>query len=121
MSTLRSFHAWWGYVAIVANGIVGVAALLAWQVKQLRGRWLWLVTIVAEAAMMLQVVVGAILVSSRDYTVPDFHMFYGFLAFLTVGLAYQYRNQMRGRREMLYGLTGLFLMGLGIRAVLQVS
>jgi hypothetical protein len=48
-------------------------------------------------------------------------MFYGFLAFLTVGLAYQYRNQMRGRREMLYGLTGLFLMGLGIRAVLQVS
>ena len=47
-------------------------------------------------------------------------MFYGFLAFLTVGLAYQYRNQMRGRREMLYGLVGLFLMGLGIRAVLQV-
>jgi len=28
---------------------------------------------------------------------------------------------MRGRREMLYGFAGLFLMGLGIRAVLQVS
>ena len=48
-------------------------------------------------------------------------MFYGFLVFITVGLAYQYRFQMRGRREMLYGLTGLFLMGLGIRAVMQVS
>lgn len=121
METLRSFHAWWGYVAIVANGLVGLAALLAWQVTRVRGRWLWIATIAAEAAMMLQVVVGAILVATRDYTVPEFHMFYGFLAFLTVGLAYQYRNQMRGRREMLYGLAGLFLMGLGIRAVLQVS
>ena len=48
-------------------------------------------------------------------------MFYGFLAFLTVGLAYQYRKQMRGRRELLYGLVGLFMMGLGVRAVLQVT
>jgi hypothetical protein len=102
------------------NGLVGLAALLAWQVQQVRGRWLWIATIVAETAMMVQVLVGVIMIASKDYTVPRFHMFYGFLAFLTVGLAYQYRNQMRGRREMLYGLAGLFLMGLGIRAVLQV-
>ena len=121
MSTLRSFHGWWGYVAITVNGLVGLAALLAWRVARVRGRWLWIATIVAEAAMMLQVVVGVVLVASKEYTVPRFHMFYGFLAFLTVGLASQYRNQMRGRREMLYGLAGLFLMGLGIRAVLQVS
>jgi hypothetical protein len=43
------------------------------------------------------------------------------VAFLTVGIAYQYRRQMRGRREMLYGFVGLFLMGLGIRAVLQAG
>jgi hypothetical protein len=48
-------------------------------------------------------------------------MFYGFVAFLTVGIAYQYRRQMRGRSEMFYGLVGLFLMGLGIRAVLQAG
>jgi hypothetical protein len=121
MQALLDFHKTWGYVAIVANGIVGVAALVAWRAKLLRGRWLWIVTIIAEAAMMLQVLVGVILVASKDYTAPRFHMFYGFLAFLTVGLAYQYRGQMRGRRELLYGLAGLFLMGLGIRAVLQVS
>jgi hypothetical protein len=40
---------------------------------------------------------------------------------LTVGLAYSYRQQMRGRRELLYGLVGLFIMGLGIRAVLQAT
>ena len=71
--------------------------------------------------MMLQVLVGVILVSSKEYTAPRFHMFYGFLAFLTVGLAYSYRRQMRGRRELFYGLVGLFIMGLGIRAVLQAT
>ena len=120
METLLDFHKVWGYVAIGANALVGVLALIAWRARAFRGRWLWIATIIAESAMMLQVVVGAILVASKDYTVVRFHMFYGFLAFLTVGLAYQFRNQMRGRREMLYGLAGLFLMGLGIRAVLQV-
>ena len=111
MSTLRSFHIWWGYVAIVVNGLIGLGALLAWRVARVRGRWLWIVTIVAEAAMMLQVVVGVVLVASKDYTVPRFHMFYGFLAFLTVGLAYQYRNQMRGRREMPHTRKGFFGAG----------
>jgi hypothetical protein len=47
-------------------------------------------------------------------------MFYGFVIFITVGLLYQYRGSMKGRLEMLYGFGGLFVMGLGIRAVLQV-
>jgi hypothetical protein len=118
---LRSFHGVWGYVAIVANGLVGVAALIAWRYRKLRGRWLWWSTVTAESMMMLQVLIGVILVSSKEYTAPRFHMFYGFLAFLTVGLAYSYRKQMRGRRELFYGLVGLFIMGLGIRAVLQAT
>jgi len=43
------------------------------------------------------------------------------VAEVTVGLLYQYRAQMKGRQELLYGLGGLFIMGLGIRAVLQVT
>ena len=111
------FHEVWGYVAIGANAIAGVIALVAWRVRSRRAAGgVWIVTIVAEVALMLQVLVGTILVVSKDYVAPRFHMFYGFVAFLTVGLAYQYRRQMRGRREMFYGLVGLFLMGLGIRA-----
>jgi hypothetical protein len=121
MSTLFDFHRVFAWVAIGANAIAGVVCLVVWRARGLRGRWVWWVTLVAEAAMMLQVLVGVILVSSDEYDAPKFHMFYGFLAFLTVGLAYQYRKQMRGRRELLYGLVGLFMMGLGIRAVLQVS
>ncbi|HEY5165389.1 MAG TPA: hypothetical protein VIJ44_05515 [Acidimicrobiia bacterium] len=121
MHALLDFHKIWGYVAIAANGLVGVAALVAWRNPRLRGRWLWISILVAEAAILLQVVVGVILQASKQYKAPNFHIFYGVLAFLTVGLAYQYRLQMRGRRELLYGLVGLFIMGLGIRAVLQVT
>ena len=126
MSTLLDFHEVWGYVAIGLNALAGVIALAAWRWKAARGKYVWIVTIIAESALMLQVLVGTvlvgtILVASKDYVAPRFHMFYGFVAFLTVGIAYQYRRQMRGRREMFYGLVGLFLMGLGIRAVLQAG
>ncbi len=121
METLFDFHRVWGYVAIVMNAVAGIVALIAWRWRSARGKYVWIMTIVAEAALMLQVLVGTILVASKDYVAPRFHMFYGFVAFLTVGIAYQYRRQMRGRREMFYGLVGLFLMGLGIRAVLQAG
>lgn len=81
---------------------------------------MWIATIVAESALLLQVLTGTILVSSKDYTAPRFHMFYGFVAFITIGLAYSYRYAMKGKLEMWYGFVGLFLMGVGIRAVLQV-
>ncbi|HEY7137959.1 MAG TPA: hypothetical protein VIB48_23080, partial [Acidimicrobiia bacterium] len=81
-------------------------------------------TIVAEAAILVQIVAGTIVVATHKELAKQngirFHMFYGFVAFLTVGIAYQYRSSMRGRLEMFYGLVGLFLMGVGIRAVMQV-
>jgi hypothetical protein len=121
---LLSFHKNWGYVAIVLNGLAGLIALAAWQWRRFRGPWVWVTTVVAEVAILVQILAGTILVA-RDKALAKqngirFHMFYGFVAFITVGLAYQYRSSMRGRLEMFYGLVGLFLMGLGIRAVMQV-
>ena len=42
-------------------------------------------------------------------------MFYGFVAFITVGLLYSYKYvwKARGWMELAYGLGGLFIMGLG--------
>jgi hypothetical protein len=119
VSTLLDFHKYWGYVAIGLNAIAGVVALVAWRWRVARGKHVWVVTIIAEAALVLQVLTGTILEVSEDFVAPRIHMFYGFVAFLTVGIAYGYRRQMRGRREMFYGLVGLFLMGLGIRAVVS--
>ena len=39
------------------------------------------------------------------------------MALASVGIIYSYRHQLAGRRYLLYGLGGLFLMGLGIRAM----
>ena len=124
MQTLFNIHKTWGYVCIVLNALAGAYMLVAWKVTRLRGRPVWIATIVAESAILVQVALGTILVAGDETyrkTVPRFHMFYGFLIFVTVGLLYQYRAQMKGRQELLYGLGGLFIMGLGIRAVLQVA
>ena len=117
---LFDIHRAWGYAAIVANFLAGAYTLGAWRWKSWRTRWLWWPTIIAEAMMMIQVFLGVLLVSVQHYEPPRFHMFYGFVAFITVGLAYSYRYAMKGKMEMWYGLVGLFLMGVGIRAVLQV-
>ena len=94
--------------------------IVAWRATRWRGPWVWILTIAAEALFMFDVVIGTVLFAAYDIDVARIHMFYGFLVFITVGLAFQYRESMRGRTELLYGLVGLFLMGLGIRAVFQV-
>ena len=60
---------------------------------------------------------GVGLVAGQDIEAPQFHMFYGFVMIIAVGIIYSYRNQMRQRLYLLYGLGGLFVMGLGIRAM----
>ena len=124
MDTIFKIHRFWGYASIVVNGLAGLYCLAAWKWHALRGKPVWIVTIAAEIAVLIQVLLGTILVAGDDAyrkSVPRFHMFYGFVIFITIGLLYQYRAQMRGRLELLYGLGGLFIMGLGIRAVLQVG
>jgi hypothetical protein len=120
---LFDLHRAWGYAAIVANFVAGVYTLIAWRVPKLRNRWLWWPTIVAEAMMLIQVFLGVLLVSVEDYEPPRFHMFYGFVAFIAIGLLYSYRYVWRAanRMELAYGLGGLFIMGLGIRALLVVT
>jgi hypothetical protein len=119
---LLDIHRVWGYAAIVANALAGLYLLAAWRWKKLRFGWTWWPTIIAESMMMIQVLLGVLLVSAQHYKPPRFHMFYGFVAFITVGLLYSYRYVWRakGWMELAYGLGGLFIMGLGIRAILQV-
>jgi heme A synthase len=120
---LFDLHRAWGYAAIIANFVAGVYTLVAWRVPRLRNRWLWWPTIIAEAMMLIQVFLGVLLVSAEDYEPPRFHMFYGFVAFIAIGLLYSYRYVWRAanRMELAYGLGGLFIMGLGIRALLVVT
>jgi hypothetical protein len=125
VDTILSFHRKFGYVVIVLNALAGLYALGAWRWRRWRSRWVWIATIVAESSILVQIIAGTIVVATHKELAKQngirFHMFYGFVAFLTIGIAYQYRSSMRGRMEMFYGLVGLFLMGVGIRALLQVA
>ena len=68
--------------------------------------------------MFVQVGLGVGLVAGQHIKAPQFHMFYGFVAIIAVGIIYSYRQQLRDHLYLLYGLGGLFVMGLGIRALL---
>ena len=83
-----------------------------------RTRALWWFTAFAELAVFVQVGLGVGLVAGQRIKAPQFHMFYGFVAIIAVGIIYSYRAQLRHRIYLLYGLGGLFVMGLGIRALL---
>ena len=68
--------------------------------------------------MFVEVGLGVWLVARSGREVDDFHQFYGFVALVAIGIIYSYRSQLRERIHLLYGLGGLFIMGLGIRAML---
>ena len=117
-ATLLEFHTGWAWFVIIGNGLAGLWALAA--------NWL---PIAADQ--------GAVVVHGpgraddlrpggprrrpgvgQGFVAPKFHMFYGFVAIIAVAIIYSYRAQMRHRLYLLYGVGGLFLMGLGIRAML---
>jgi hypothetical protein len=118
LASLLDVHKTWAWVVIVGNGLGGVWALGAHWLPGLRTRALWWFTVFVELAVFVQVMLGVGLVAGQHRTVPQFHLFYGFMAIIAVGLLYSYRQQMRYRIYLLYGGGGLFVMGLGIRAVL---
>lgn len=101
--------------------MAGVWALAALRVPSLRRRALWWFTAVAEVAMFVQVVVGVTVMSVDDIRPPQFHMFYGFVAIIAIAIVYSYRHQMKHRIYELYGFGGLFIMGLGIRAMMKAA
>jgi hypothetical protein len=117
-TTLLEFHTSWAWIVIISNGLAGVWALSAHKLTQLRTRALWWFTGLAQITIFAQVTFGVILVNKQKLEFPAFHAFYGFVAIIAVAIIYSYRFQLKSRMYLLYGGGGLFLMGLGIRAML---
>lgn len=101
---------------ITANAAAGCWALAAHWRPGLRSRVLWWSTAAAELAIVAQVILGVVLVQ-QGRQAPEFHLFYGFVALASIGIIYSYRQQLEAWRYLLYGFGGLFLTGLGLRAV----
>jgi hypothetical protein len=115
---ILDIHKAWAWVAIISNGLAGIWALAAHKITPLRTRALWWYTGVAEFNIFIQVTLGVIMVNKNKLEFPAFHAFYGFVAIMAVAIIYSYRHQLKNKTYLLYGFGGLFLMGLGIRAML---
>lgn len=116
---LLDIHATWAWVMIIANGLAGIWALLAWRKPAFRSRAMWWFVIFAQVSVFIQVGLGVAMVSLQKKNPPKFHMFYGFIALIFIAIMYSYRVSMRHRLYAVYGFSGLFLMGLGIRALMK--
>lgn len=116
---IYDLHEIGGPLVIAANGAVGVWALLAHRYEQLRCRLGWVAVVVAQVIVVAQVLAGVVIQLDND-GIGGQHQLYGFAAFASVGIIFAYRNEMRDRPYLLYGLGNLWLMGLGIRAIVLV-
>ena len=116
--TLNDLHTNWAWVVIIGNALAGIWSLSAHKLVSLRTRALWWYIGVAQATMFVQVILGVIMVNRDKAVFPAFHAFYGFVAIIAIAIIYSYRAQLKSRVYLLYGFGGLFIMGLGIRAML---
>ena len=98
--------------------MAGFWALLAHWQENLRYRALWWFTAVAHISIGVQAILGVILIAGEDREINGLHLLYGFLALAAAGIIYSYKSQLAGKKYLLYGLGSLFLMGLGIRAMI---
>ena len=115
---LQDLHKDWAWFVIVGNGLAGVWSLTAHKFEGLRTRALWWFIALVAVSIFVQVGMGVALVNKYKLEFPQFHAFYGFVAIMAVAIIYSYRNQLKPKLYLLYGGGSLFLMGLGIRAML---
>ena len=117
-ANLLEVHTSWSWIMIIGNGLAGLWALVAHKNIALRSRALWWFTGIAQVSVFVQVVLGVAVVNRDKIEYPAFHAFYGFVAIIAIAIIYSYRAQLKSKMYLLYGFGGLFIMGLGIRAML---
>jgi len=121
LDKVLQFHHAWFYVAVVTCGIVGSWGFATAILKRQPPRAFFWARTGAIAAMLIQVAAGVYLYSNGLRPGNSFHVFYGVVIVITLTLAYLYRSTMARRPALTYGILLLFVMGLGIRAWMNVT
>ena len=112
---MAGVHEWFAWVVIGVNAAVGLWALGAHWLPAWRRPQLWWAAGTAHTTVGVQLLLGVLLVAGQDVEANDIHMFYGFLALVGVAVIVSYRH-LSAYRYLIYGLGGLFVMGLALRA-----
>lgn len=114
---IPAVHNAWAWVVVGTNAVVGLWALAAHWWAPARRTALWWAIGAAEVTIVIQVMLGVYMVAGEQRHPDSFHMFYGFVALITVAIIFAYRHTLRPWMYLLYGWGSLFLMGLALRAI----
>ncbi len=114
---MEAFHTTWGWVAVSLAGLAGLAGIVAAVRRRPPARLFWILAGAGMSAMVVQVLAGIVLYL-QDEDPGAFHMFYGFLVLFSLAFAYMYRSQLAKRPALYWGILLLFVMGLGLRAIM---
>ncbi len=118
--TITWFHTQWAWVAIVLAGATGLWGLGLALLRRQPGRPFRMALRASVAAMVLQVATGLVLYATGERP-GTLHVFYGVVIVATFSFAYVYRTQLEERPALRWGVLLLFVMGLGIRAMLTFA
>ena len=113
-----SIHTWFAWVAIGIVGGSGLVALGYHFRRRAVDSVFWILVAASVITMVIQVGLGLI-AFGQDLEPGSIHMFYGFVILLTLTFIYIYRIQFERRPALYWSLALLFMMGLGIRGVLN--
>jgi len=114
---MEAFHTTWGWIAVAWAGLAGLVGLGLAIAKRPPTKPFWVLAGGGMGAMVLQVLAGVVLYVQDDDP-GAFHMFYGFLVLFSLAFGYVYRSQLAKRPALGWGLMLLFVMGLGLRAIM---
>ncbi len=109
------------WVAVAANGLVGLWGLALAATTRVPGRWFFTARTAAITTMLVQIAAGLFLWGRGQRPGNGFHVFYGVVISVTFAIAYVYRPAMARKPALAYGLMLLFVMGLGLRAWANVN
>lgn len=122
LASVQSNYEIFGWLMIFGNAAAGLWSFIAHRFEKIRIHALWWFTSMAQVTVFIHLILSAILVNNDRWDSSQFQLLYDSAALLSIGVVYGYRLQLARYLYLIYGFTGMFLMGLGIRSmVLGVS
>ncbi len=111
------FHSTWAWVSIYLTGFTGLMLIGFFLANKPKNYLMDYLIKLSVISVLIQISAGLYLLGT-GIEPGSFHLFYGVVILFTLIFIYIYRADMDKKPELFWGLAILFIMGLGIRAVL---
>jgi hypothetical protein len=120
--TLPEFHARLGNAGMLFALALGLWGLLLYFRKEGPSGGYFGGMVIGEVLFIVQGLIGATLYYSGRPLAQSVHVLYGVLSVVSMPAAYAYTRGGTDRRtSLIYGLVGLFLFGVALRAISTAS